>query len=165
MTSSKELILQLKAVREEKKYSLDQIRARMDSDKKLAKSTISRVFAKGSEDEAGTFSYEYTLIPLANALLDIDVYEETDSMDVKAMKSLLKSKYQRIQELEHELDKEIISRNEEMEKQRVQFNRSIEFLKGQIVLKDNRIDFLLESLKDKEEINKRLLDQVMFKKE
>lgn len=167
MTNTKELILQLKEVREEKGLSFDKILSLMEQNGDfLSKSTLSRVFAEGSENER--FMYETTLRPIANALLDIENYEDTDSIDTKAMKSLLKYKIQRIEELEHQvehlesaLDKEKIKYHEKLDKEREQFNRSIEFLKEQVAYKDKRMDMLLEAVFEKDRLHKEMLAKVL----
>ena len=103
MTNTKDLIIKLKEVREEKNLSYNDIMALMEKNGDyLAKSTLSRVFADGSEEMS--FRYEETIRPIANALLDIENIEDTDDMDVRAMKSLLKYKIQRIEDLEKQLD-------------------------------------------------------------
>ena len=152
MTNTKDLIIKLKEVREEKGLSYGDILDLMEKNGDyLAKSTISRVFADGSEEMS--FRYEETIRPIANALLDIERIEDDDDMDIKAMKSLLKYKIQRIEELEKQLehlqtalDKEKLRSHEKLEKERDRFNRSIDFLKTQIDLKDKRMDMLLEAI-------------------
>ena len=120
----------------------------------LSKSTISRVFADGSEENS--FRYEETIRPIAKALLDIEDIEDDDNTDIRAMKSLLKYKIERIEELESQiehlestLDKEKIKYHEKMDKERERYNRSIDFLKHQIDLKDKRMDLLLEAILSK----------------
>ena len=152
MTNSKDVILQLKQFREEKGLSYGDILKMMEANGDyLSKSTLSRVFAEGSDEES--FKYEETIRPIANALLDIETIEDTDDMDVRAMKSLLKYKIERIEELENQirdletaLDKQKIRANEKLEQERERFNRSIEFLKEQVSLKDKRMDMLLEAI-------------------
>ena len=152
MTNTRDLIIKLKEVREEKGLSYGDILDLMEKNGDyLAKSTISRVFADGSEEMS--FRYEETIRPIANALLDIERIEDDDDMDIKAMKSLLKYKIQRIEELEKQLehlqtalDKEKLRSHEKLEKERDRFNRSIDFLKTQIDLKDKRMDMLLEAI-------------------
>ena len=118
----------------------------------ISKTTLSKIFSDGSEDMC--FSYENTLRPIANALLDIENIEEDDDVDAQAMKSLLKYKIQRIKELENqveklkiELDREKLSYYEKLEKEQEQSRRSIDFLKEQISLKDKRMDFLFDTVK------------------
>lgn len=149
MLNNREIIVKLKAVREEKKLSYNDILDLMEANGDfVSKSTLSRVFAEGSEET--NFRYEDTIRPIAKALLDIETIEADDDADVQAMKSLLKYKIKRIEELEKQvqalsiaLDKEKIKSAEKLEKEREQSRRSIEFLKEQVSLKDKRIDILL----------------------
>lgn len=167
MTNSKDVILQLKQVREEKGYSYSDILKMMEQNGDyLAKSTLSRVFAEGSEEES--FKYEETIRPIANALLDIETIEDTDDMDVRAMKSLLKYKIQRIEELEKKvrdletsLDKQKIKANEKLEEERERSNRSIEFLKEQVAYKDKRMDLLLSAVQEKDILHKEMLEKIL----
>ena len=169
MTNTKDLIIKLKEVRAEKgNPSYDQIRKMIEDngDYAPAKGTLSRVFSDGSEDEAENFSYDKTLLPIANALIDVND-EEDDNLDTKALKALLKSKRehmellkQRVAELESALDKEKIKHNEKLEKEREQSRNSIEFLKHQVELKDKRMDMLFEAIFLKNEQHNELLEAV-----
>ena len=151
MTNTKDLIIKLKEVREEKNLSYNDIMTLMEKNGDyLAKSTLSRVFADGSEEMS--FRYEETIRPIANALLDIENIEDTDDMDVRAMKSLLKYKIQRIEDLEKQLDhlqsaldKEKIRGQEKLIAAQEEAQRKFDFMSNQIALKDKRIDNLLES--------------------
>lgn len=168
MTNTKDLIIKLKEVREEKGLSYNDILDLMEKNGDfLSKSTISRVFADGSEEMS--FRYEETIRPIAKALLDIENLEETDDLDTKAMKSLLKYKIQRIEELEQrieqlesELDKEKIKYHEKMDKERARYNKSIDFLKEQVAYKDKRMDMLLEAVFEKDKQHKEMLARVLM---
>lgn len=168
MTNSRDIIIKLKEVREEKGLSYNDILALMEKNGDyLSKSTISRVFADGSEDET-SFRYEETIRPIANALLDIETIEEDDNVDVQAMKSLLKYKNQRIEDLEREIEKlelslaeEKVKHHERLDKEREQHQKSIEFLKDQISLKDKRMDMLLDAVFKKDSQHKELLDVIL----
>ena len=168
MTKTKDIIIELKEVRERKGLSftniLDLIEQNGDY---LSKSTLSRVFADGSEEMS--FKYEETIRPIAKALLDIETLEDTDSMDVKAMKSLLKYKISRIEELEEELRQakedlanEKVKHHEKMDAEREQHARSIEFLKEQVSLKDKRMDMLLEAVFEKDKQHKEMLAKLLM---
>lgn len=156
MIETKEIILKLKEVRKEKNLSYGDILDLMEKNGDfLSKSTISRVFQDGSEDLS--FRYEETIRPIAKALLDIETIEDTDDLDVQAMKSLLQYKIQRIEELEQQIEqlegsfnKERLKFHEKMEQERDRANKSIEFLKNQVSLKDKRIDLLLEAVQAKD---------------
>lgn len=168
MTNSRDIIIKLKEVREEKGLSYNDILSLMEKNGDyLSKSTISRVFADGSEDET-SFRYEETIRPIANALLDIETIEEDDNVDVQAMKSLLKYKNQRIEDLEREIEKlelslaeEKVKHHERLDKEREQHQKSVEFLKDQISLKDKRMDQLLEAVFKKDSQHKELLDVIL----
>ena len=111
MTNTKEIILKLKDAKKENNLSINDI-VEMTGNY-LSKTTIQRVFADGSENTS--FRYEDTIRPLVKALLDVDTIEDTDDMDTKALKSLLKLKIQRIEELELQLKEEKIKSHEKME--------------------------------------------------
>lgn len=156
MTNTKDIILKLKEVRNEKGLSYNDILDLMEKNGDfLSKSTISRVFADGSEDSS--FRYEETIRPIAKALLDIENIGDDDDMDIKAMKSLLKYKMQRIEDLEHQVEQlkidlqsEKLKHHEKLDTERAQWSRSIEFLKNQISLKDKRMDFLLDTVQKRD---------------
>lgn len=160
MTNTKDIILKLKEVRKEKELSFNDILALMEKNGDyLSKSTLSRVFADGSEDSS--FKYEETIRPIANALLDIETIEDTDNMDVQAMKSLLKYKIRVIEDLEQQiftlkadLNTEKLKYHDKLDKERENFQKSLNFCRDQIDLKDKRIDQLLET-------NIKLLNQLL----
>lgn len=84
------------------------------------------------------------------------------------MKSLLKYKIQRIEELEHQIehlesqiDKEKIKGIEKLEEERARFNRSIDFLKEQVAYKDKRMDLLLDSVTAKDKRIEELLTRLL----
>ena len=158
MTNTRDIIIKLKQVREERGLSYSDIIALLERDNQyLSKSTIARVFSDGSEDMS--FKYEETIRPIANALLDIETIEDDDNMDIQAMKVLLKYKIQCIEDLERAnkdlklaMNQEKIKHHEKLDAERERSARSIEFLKEQIALKDKRMDQLLEAVftKDKQ---------------
>ena len=160
MTNSKDLILKLKEVKERDRLSLGEIESRTEANgEHVSKTTLSRVFAKGSEDLI--FKFENTLKPIANAILDIDTIEEDDDLDTQALKLMLKIKADKIRELEAALDHEKVKHHEKLDKEREQARRSIEYLKKQIDLKDKRIDLLLEAVFKKDKQHEELLHKIV----
>lgn len=167
MTNTRDLIIKLKEVRGEKGLSYTDILSLIEKNGDyLSKSTISRVFSEGSEELS--FRYEETIRPLAKVLLDIETIEDDDNLDTRAMKSLLKYKIQRIEELEKQVEKldcDIVkiklSNHEKMEAEREVYNRRVEFLKGQIELKDKRMDQLLEAIFTKDKLYNELLEKTL----
>lgn len=167
MTNVKDIIIQLKQVREEKGLSYNDILDLMEQNNEfVSKSTLSRVFAEGSEEVS--FKYEETIRPIANALLDIGEIEEDDATDIKAMKSLIqhydkivKGQEQQITELRLALDQEKLNYHEKLDQERERFNKSIDFLKNQIDLKDKRMDQLLDAVFTKDAQHKELLNTIL----
>lgn len=160
MTNTKEIILKLKEVRLEKNLSFGNIIELMERNGDyLSKSTISRVFADGSENNS--FRYDETIRPIAKALLDIENEEEDDDIDIQAMKALLKYKIERIEELEKKLADEKLKYHEKIDKEREQYSKRIDFLLNQIALKDKRMDQLLEAVFTKDSQHKELLDVIL----
>lgn len=163
----RDIIIKLKQVREEKGLSFSDIITLMEQNGDyISKTSLSRVFAEGSEESV--FKYEETIRPIAKVLLDIETIEDDDNIDIQAMKSLLKYKIQRIEELEKQvlhletaLSKEKIKYHEKLDKEREQSRRSIEFLKEQIALKDKRMDQLLEAVFIKDSQYNELLKTVL----
>jgi transcriptional regulator with XRE-family HTH domain len=165
MTNTREVILTLKEVRKEKNLSFDKILDLMkENGDYLSKSTLSRVFADGSEDK--TFRYDDTIRPIAKALLDIETIEKDDDIDTQAYKSILKLK----KDLLFEYEKQITELKDEMaeikrqEKEKYhekiaketdKFQKNLDFLNHQVKLKDDRIDQLLGA-------NMKLLDQILL---
>ena len=145
MNNTKDIILKLKEVREQKHLSLNDIVNLVESNGGyISRSTVQRMFQEGSEN--CSFKYDESLRPVANALLDIDRIEPEDDLDTQALKVLLQYKNNRIQELETQLDKEKLKSMDKLEAERERSQRSIEFLKDQIEKKDTRIDQLLEHI-------------------
>ena len=168
MTDTKNIIMQLKEVREEKGLSLNDILKMVEEKEQYppSRSTIQRLFAEGSEEQS--FKYEETIRPIANVLLDIENIEEDDNMDVKAMKALLKYKIQRIEDLERQVEQLTAALNEEKlhylekkEKVRESYQKRIDFLTHQIELKDTRMDQLLEAVFKKDEQHKEMLKLIL----
>lgn len=156
MNKTRDLIIKLKAVKEEKGLSLNKIVDLIEENGDfISRSSIQRVFADGSED--CSFRYEETIRPIAKALLDIENIEDNDSLDTATLKALLKYKIQRIEDLESQLehlqaalDNEKLKRHEKIDDIRAEYERKIDFLKEQITLKDKRMDLLLSALLEKE---------------
>ena len=167
MIFTRDVILKLKEVREEKGLSLNDVLDLIEKNNEfVSKTTLSRVFAEGSEEIK--FRYEDTIRPIANALLDMDNIEEEDDATVGGLKSVLKYTREIIEEqkkqissLKTELDTIKIRNNEKLDKERERFNRSIDFLKEQISLKDKRMDMLLDSVFQKDLQHKEMLEKLL----
>lgn len=157
MTDTKNIILKLKEVRQEKNLSLNDI---VDlTNGMVSKSTIQRVFSDDSENTS--FRYNDTIRPLVKAMLDVEEFEDSDNMDTKALKSLLKLKIQRIEELERQISEDKVKSHEKLEKERTQFERHIKLLEEQIALKDKRMDEMKEQFNRKDEQYTQLVNRLL----
>lgn len=166
--TQKEMIIRLKNVREERGYSFaDIISLAEKNGDYISKTTLSRLFRDGSEEE--TFNYETTIRPIAKILLDIETIEADDDMDMQAVKTILKYKIQRIEELEKQvadketaLAKEKLKYHEKLDAEREQYRNRIAFLMEQINLKDKRMDQLLEAVFQKDKQLKEMTDRILL---
>ena len=164
MIDTREIILALKKVYEEKNLSIDKALALVDEKEgrgAVSRSTIQRIFAKGSEDDPASFRYETTLKPICNALLDIDSIESEDDSDTRAYKSLLKLKRDIIDELTKVNDQVKVDYAEKLQEETEKFQKSLEFIKHQVELKDQRIDALMSLTTELMTTNNRLVTQLM----
>ena len=164
MIDTKEIVLKLKQKREEMNLSLNDIVDMTNG--MISKTTVQRVFAEGSENTS--FRYNDTIRPLVKAMLDVEDFEDSDEMDTKALKSLLKLKNQRIEELEKQnehlqtaLDKERIKGFEKFESERKLLHDRISFLTSQIEIKDKRMDEMKEQFNRKDEQYTQLVNRLL----
>lgn len=107
-------------------------------------STVTRVFADGSESQS--FRYE-SIRPVAQMLLGLDNLDEGDDYE-KALKAIIQLKDATIRQLEQAIAEEKEKHERKLEKERTQNRASIDFLKHQVELKDERITLLLNAVKD-----------------
>ena len=123
-------------------------------------STVTRIFSEGSESQL--FRYE-SVRPIAKMLLDMDSLDEgTD--DEKALKAVIQFKDAIIEDIKIQFEAEKESHARKLEAEREQNRASIEFLKHQIELKDDRITRLLNALENRamlyEELHHRYVDSL-----
>ena len=147
MTDTVKLIDSIRKVYDEKHLSIGKIEKMFKENGRegaVAHTTIGKFFSKGKRN---TYNYRYndTIRPLAELLLDVDKIEQDDNTETEAMKNFVRVKGKVIDELESE-----INVYEKIEKERKQFERSINFLKTQIERKDQRIDRLMASCEQKD---------------
>ena len=143
-TESYELIRQLKEVKEKNEVTFPRIMDRMEKNGKVVSlTTLRRVFADGSENNANNFNYEMTLIPIAEALFSVeDIPTPANSpyaKEIDGLKSVIHVQNEEIARL-HELKEHLEQR--------------VTFLLEQIEKKDRRMD-------EKDEMIKQLLSRVL----
>ena len=130
LTKSQELIKQLKEIKETNEITFPRIMERMEKNGKVVSlTTLRRVFADGSESNANNFSYENTLLPIAEVLLNVEDLPTSASSpyaaEIDGLKSVIHVQNEEIARL-HELKEHLESR--------------ITFLLEQIDKKDRRMD-------------------------
>ena len=143
-TQSYELIRQLKEVKERNEITYPRIIERMEKNgKTVSLTTLRRVFADGSENNADCFNYELTLLPIAEALFAVeDIPTPANSpyaKEIDGLKSVIHVQNEEIARL-HELKEHLEAR--------------ITFLLEQIEKKDRRMD-------EKDETIKKLMDKIL----
>ena len=143
-TKAAELVRQLKEVKKMQEITFPRIMDRLEKHGYyVSLTTLRRVFADGSENNAASFSYENTLMPVAEVLLDAeDVPTPVNSpwaKEIDALKSVIHVQNEEIARL-HELKEHLESR--------------VTFLLEQIEKKDRRMD-------EKDAIIQKLLEKVM----
>lgn len=143
-TNKQELIRQLKEAKDRLEYTYPRIIDEMEKNGKFVSlSTLRRVFADGSEMNASSFSYENTLLPIAEVLLRAeDVPTPQDSpyaKEIDGLKAVIHVQNEELVRL-HELKEHLESR--------------VTFLLEQIERKDRRMD-------EKDEIIRRLMDKCL----
>ena len=144
LTRSQELIKQLKEVKEKNEITYPRIIERMEKNGKyVSLTTLRRVFADGSELNASNFNYETTLLPIAEALLNIEDVPTPDgspyAKEIDGLKAVIHVQNEEIARL-HEMKEHLESR--------------ITFLLEQIEKKDRRMD-------EKDEIIRSLMSKVL----
>ena len=123
-----------------------------------SRTTIARVFRKNG---GYNFRWEMTIRPIANAFLKFDAIDKSDAPEVKALKSILRLKKDTINELSEELTDEKEQYHTKLEEKTADFQKSLNFAKNQIALKDKRIDQLLDANDRLQKIIDRLTEQLL----
>lgn len=155
LTATKEIIVQLKAVKKEYELTIPRIKDMLEKNGDyIALSTLRRVFAEGSEDN-DSFSYDRTISPIARALLFQDNEEEThdaDAMDdrIEGLRSVILLKNEQIAMLTDQIE----ALKKQLNDFRAEYDLRLRFLRDQIELKDKRMD-------EKDQIINRLMDKCL----
>ena len=144
LTNAQQLIRQLKEIKAKNEITYPRILERMEKNGRyVSLTTLRRVFADGSEMNAGSFSYENTLMPIAEVLLnaeDVPTPENSPyAKEIDALKAVIHVQNEEIARL-HDIKEHLDAR--------------VAFLIEQIEKKDRRMD-------EKDELIKRLMDKCL----
>lgn len=145
LTKAQELIKMLKEAKQRNEVTYPRILDRMEKNGKFVSlTTLRRVFADGSEQNAQSFNYENTLLPIAEALLDVEDVPTDDNSpyakEIDGLKAVIHVQNEEIARL-HEMKEHLEDR--------------ITFLLEQIEKKDRRMD-------EKDDIIRRLMAKLDF---
>ena len=145
LTKAQELIKMLKEAKQRNEVTYPRILDRMEKNGKFVSlTTLRRVFADGSEQNAQSFNYENTLLPIAEALLDVEDVPTDDNSpyatEIDGLKAVIHVQNEEIARL-HEMKEHLEDR--------------ITFLLEQIEKKDRRMD-------EKDDIIRRLMNKLDF---
>ena len=154
----KEIVLQLKAVKEKEKLSVQDIIDKVEeSGADVSESTIRRVFRDNSENDLG-FTYARALKPIADVLLANEAELQDDPAlheKNRALNAIIEEKNREIEVLEDKVET-LTARIEELKKAnddiRKMYDARIDSLWEQIHIKDKRMDekdVLINRLMDK----------------
>ena len=143
-TPSYELIKQLTAAKARREFTYPRIMEHMEANGKyVSLTTLRRVFADSSENSADSFSYENTLLPIAEVLLDAEDQPTPEgspsAAQIDGLKAVIRVQNEEIVKL-HEMNEHLQSR--------------VTFLLEQIDKKDRRMD-------EKDELIKKLMEKVL----
>ena len=158
ITATREIITQLKHVKSEYELTIPRIKEMLEKNGDfLSLSTLRRVFAEHSEDDA-SFSYERTLAPIARALLFQDQEPSEDDEDESAVMNDRLEGLKHVILLKNEQLAEANAKIEELKSTindlRAEYDLRLRFLRDQIELKDKRMD-------EKDVIILRLMDKCL----
>lgn len=142
-TKAQDLIKKLKDAKQQNEITYPRILERMERNGKyVSLTTLRRVFADGSEANAQSFSYENTLLPIAEALLKVENVPTVDSpyaKEIDGLKAVIHVQNEEIARL-HDIKEHLENR--------------ITFILEQIEKKDRRMD-------EKDEIIRKLMDRCL----
>lgn len=150
LTSTQQLIKQLKDAKREKEITFPRLMEMLEKNgKSVSLTTLRRVFADGSEWN-DSFNYESTLLPIAEVLINnVDIPIPSDSpyaTEIEGLKSVIHVQNEEIARL-HELKEHLEAR--------------VTFLLEQIEKKDRRMDekdnMIHDIMKERNELFARVL--------
>ena len=151
-SNAKQIIKEIKDIKEQYKITYDDIMVemeRLDSSTVVSLSTLRRVFRDGSETKATSFNYEEILIPIYNAVKNLDKKPSPSSpfeIELQGYKNVIRvqnEELDRLLELKEHLDDRV------------------NYLVGQTKVKDEQILFLTKQLDEKGEIIRKLMEKCL----
>lgn len=149
---AKQIIQEVKEIKEKGKYTYNdilEIMEQTDSASVVSLSTLRRVFRDGSESKSTSFNYEEILLPIYNAVKKLDKTPKVKSpfeKELEGFKSVIRvqaEELDRLFEMKEHLDERV------------------DFLVGQIKIKDAIIQDFMKKMDEKDAIIARLMDKCL----
>ena len=148
LKDSRELIIALKEAKKQQEITIPRLIEMLQAkNQPVARTTLVRLFADGSEDNDG-FNYASTLKPVADVLLANEHEQDHRSIEIIRLETELRVKEETIATLNNQIDSLIMQINKMQEEE----TKKLAFLRSQIELKDKRMD-------TKDELIQRVMDR------
>lgn len=153
---TREVILKLKEVKEERGLSLQRILDMvLDNGGNISMSTVRKVFSEGSENFV--YRYEDTIKPIADVLLavpeNVPAVFEPDETEAEALRSIIRLKNSMLAEMQAEQERRVAEARSDAQ-------LKIDFLKKEVQRRDEllteRRDFIYQKNNDIAELRKDL---------
>ena len=130
----REIIKQLKRIKDERKLTVDEIIDLLDrNNRHLARNTIVKIFSDNSEE----YGYqEESIRSIADVMLNVYNESETDDTEVKGLKSTIKLQNIIISQLKEHL----AASDKVLQEERLSAMRRVDFLRDRIEKQDQRIE-------------------------
>lgn len=134
----KDIIAQLKALKESKGLSIQDICDTLDrTNNHLAKNTVAKIFSDGSED----FGYQYdTIRTLADVMFHVYSNDADDNAEIKGLKSTVQYQNIIIDQLRSQIETERKAAEDALEAEKAANIRRVEFLRDRVQKQDLRIE-------------------------
>ena len=160
ISATREVIVSLKQVKDQKHYSIADIKKKVEeSGVFLSETTLRRVFADGSEDN-DSFNYEQTVRPIARVLVgDVEESDKAVMSQIDLFRHICEYKLEVIDSLHKQVD----SLKEENEMRCREYDKRMAFLRDQIELKDRRMDEQAQRIDRLIERIDKLMDKLLEK--
>lgn len=141
---NRQIILRLKEIKQRRNLTNSQIETlTIEKGNAVSLTTIKRVFAEGSEDEAGRFNYNLTLRPLITAMDELPeepvIISSANTEQEKQIATLQNILQIKNIDLEN-MGREIEALKQQLAKAEADRQRQVDFLKDQIDFKEKQME-------------------------
>lgn len=141
---NRQIILRLKEIKQRRNLTNSQIETlTIEKGNAVSLTTIKRVFAEGSEDDAGRFNYNLTLRPLITAMDELPeepvIISSASTEQEKQIATLQNILQIKNIDLEN-MGREIESLKQQLVKAEADRQRQVDFLKDQIDFKESQME-------------------------